>query len=111
MIRMQIVERPGMELFRVLKRAIRTKDLRTFTLERHGTRVVHNRYPGYMKWTDAAGAIACEIRAAEADEEWQLLSAVVGMLARRFPTQAESIHVQLIAPAPAPVKRRRRRKK
>ena len=47
--RMQIVERPGMELFRVLKRAIRTKDLRTFTLERHGMRVVHNRYPGYMK--------------------------------------------------------------
>ena len=54
MIRMQIVERPGMELFRVLKRAIRTKDLRTFTLERHGMRVVHNRYPGYMKWTALA---------------------------------------------------------
>ncbi len=110
MIRMQIVERPGMELYRVIKRAIRSKDLRTFSLERHGARVVHNRYPGFMKWTPAEGAIACEIRAPETNDEWQLLSAVVGMLARRFPTEAESIHVQLIAPPPAPVKKRRRRK-
>ena len=110
MIRMQIVERPGMDLYRVLKRAIRSKDLRTFSLERHGDRVVHNRYPGYMKWTAVDGAIACEIRASVAEEEWQLLSAVVGMLARRFPSEAESIHVQLIAPPPEPPKRRRRRK-
>jgi hypothetical protein len=71
---------------------------------------VHNRYPGFMKWTAVDGAIACEIRAPVAEEEWQLLSAVVGMLARRFPSEAESIHVQLIAPPPEPPKRRRRRK-
>lgn len=111
MIRMQIVERPGMELYRVIKRAIRSKDLRTYALERHGTRVVHNRYPGFMKWTSVDGAIACEIRAPEADDEWQLVSAVVGMLARRFPREAESIHVQLIAPPPEPAKKRRRRRK
>jgi hypothetical protein len=111
MIRMQIVERPGMDLYRVLKRAIRSKDLRTFSLERHGARVVHNRYPGFMKWTAVDGAIACEIRAPVVEEEWQLLSAVVGMLARRFPAAAESIHVQLIAPPAVPVKRKRRKRK
>jgi len=111
MIRMQIVERPGMELYRVIKRAIRSKDLRTFALERHGARVVHNRYPGYMKWLDAAGAIACEIHAPEPTEEWQLLSAGGGMLARRFPRGAESIHVQLIAPPEEPVRRKRRKKR
>jgi len=36
---------------------------------------------------------------------------VVGMLARRFPREAESIHVQLIAPPEEPVRRKRRKKR
>jgi hypothetical protein len=109
-IRMQIVERPGAKLFNLLKRAMRSGDLRTFSLEKRGTRVVHNRYPGYMNWTNAGGIIACEIRSPKNEaEEWQLLSAVVGRLAHRFPEFVESVNIQLAAPPPVSVKRRRKR--
>jgi hypothetical protein len=113
MIRLQIVERPGAKLFSLLKRAIRSKDLRTFALERGGKRVVHIRSPGHMNWTAAEGVIACEIRARSKDEgkEWQLLSAVIGRLADRFPAVVEGINIQLEAPPPEPPKRRKRRAK
>jgi hypothetical protein len=110
MIRLQIVERPGVELFKLLKRAIRSKDLRTFSLEKHGTRVVHIRSPGHMKWTATDGLIACEIASPkDPGKEWQLLSAVIGRLADRFPAAVEAINIQLEAPPPPPKKRKRRR--
>ena len=111
MIRMQIVERPGVKLFSVLKRAMRSGDLRTFSLERHGTRVIHVRSPGFMNWTSAEGIIACEIRSPRDEgKEWQLLSNVVGRLSDRFPDLVESINIQL-APRPAePVKKKRKKR-
>ena len=112
MIRMQIVERPGTKLFGILKRAIRAKDLRTFSLEKGGKRVVHIRSPGYMNWVAVEGVIACEIRTPKDEgKEWQLLSAVVGRLADRFSAQVESVNIQLAAPPPEPVRRKRRRKR
>ena len=111
MIRLQIVERSGARLFGTLKRSIRSKDLRTFSLERSGKRVVHIRSPGYMNWMEAEGVIACEIRTPkDAGKEWQLLAAVVGRLADRFPGAVDSINIQLEAPAPEPKRKRRRRK-
>jgi hypothetical protein len=111
MIRLQIVERPGADLFRLLKRAIRSKDLRTFTLERKGARVVHVRSPGYMNWAPSPGVIACAIKSPkEQGKEWQLLSAVIGRLADRFPAYVAGVNIQLDAPPPAPTKRKRRRK-
>src|SRR5262245_52192540 len=110
MIRMQIVERPGARLFSVLKRAIRSKELRTFTLERHGTRVVHIRSPGYMSWADAEGVVACEIKSPKDEgKEWQLLTNIIGRLADRYPAVVESINIQLAAPPPEPAKRRRKK--
>ena len=111
MIRLQIVERSGAKLFGTLKRAIRSKDLRTFSLERGGKRVVHIRSPGYMNWMEAEGVIACEIRTPRDEgKEWQLLAAVIGRLADRFPALVESINIQLTAPPPEPKKRRRRKR-
>jgi hypothetical protein len=111
MIRMQIVERPGTKLFSVLKRAIRSKDLRTFSLEKGGKRVVHVRSPGFMNWTEIEGVIACEIKAKAKDEgkEWQLLANVIGRLADRFPACVESINIQLAAPPAEPAKKKRRK--
>jgi hypothetical protein len=113
MIRLQVVERPGADLFRTLKRAIRSKDLRTFSLEKGGKRVVHIRSPGYMDWTSLEGMIACEIKARAKDQgkEWQLLAAVIGRLADRFPALVEGINIQLAAPPPEPAKRKRRKKR
>ena len=112
MIRMQIVERPGSDLYRLLKRAIRSKDLRTFSLEKGGARVLHVRSPGFMNWTSAQGIISCEIRSPkEAGKEWQLLTNVVGRLADRFPAVVESINIQLTAPPVEPVRKKRRKRK
>ena len=111
MIRMQIVERPGAKLFSLLKRAIRSKELRTFTLERHGTRVVHIRSPGHMSWTSAEGIIACEVRSPRDEgKEWQFLTNFVGRLADRYPQFVESINIQLTAPPPPPRPRKKRRR-
>jgi hypothetical protein len=109
MVRMQIVERPGVKLFNLLKRAMRSGDLRTFSLERHGKRVIHVRSPGYMNWTSAEGIIACEIRSPRDEgKEWQFLSNVVGRLSDRFPDFVESINIQLAPRAVSPPKRKRR---
>jgi len=109
MIRLQIVERPGTRLFSALKKAIRSKDLRTFSLEKSGKRVVHVRSPGHMDWISVEGVIACEIRTPrDPGKEWQLLSAVVGRLADRFPALVESINIQIAAPPAEPAKRKRR---
>ena len=111
MIRLQIVERPGARLFSVLKKSIRSKDLRTFSLEKGGKRVVHIRSPGYMSWVEAEGVIACEIKTPkDPGKEWQLLTAVIGRLADRFTGLVESINVQLTAPPEAPKKKRRARR-
>jgi hypothetical protein len=113
MIRLQIVARPGVKLFNDIKRAIRTKDLRTFALERRGSRVVHVRAPGFMNWEPTAGGlIACEIRTPkDENQEWQLLEKVVGRLAARFPASVESVSIQLEAPPAEPVRKRRKARK
>ena len=111
MIRLQIVERREADLYRVLKRAIRSRELRTFALERHGGRVVHVSAPGFMNWTASPGVIACEIRSPkEQGKEWQFLGNLIGRLADRYPALVESVNIQLDAPPPAPAKRKRRRK-
>ena len=112
MIRLQIVERPGIRLFSLLKKSIRSRELRTFSLEKGGKRVVHVRSPGYMNWTEIEGVIACEIKSPKDEgKEWQLLSNVIGRLADRFPAEVESINIQLAAPPPEPRKRKRRKKR
>ena len=109
MVRLQIVERPGTRLFMALKKAIRSKELRTFGLERKSTRVVHVRSPGFMSWSYAEGVIACEIKSPkEPGKEWQLLSNVIGRLADRYPALVESINIQLAAPPAEPVRKRKR---
>src|SRR5205085_2623672 len=99
------------KLFSALKRAIRSKELRTFSLERRGTRVVHVRSPGYMSWSDVGGVIACEIRTPRDEgKEWQLLTNFVGRLADRYARMVESINIQLTSPPEAAPKRKKRRR-
>jgi hypothetical protein len=111
MIRVQIVERPEGQLFATLKRAMRGGDLRTFSLEKRGRKVVHQRYPGWMNWSYGEGAITCEILSPhKAQGEWQFLGALVGRLADKFADRVESIHIQPSPPPPAPPTRRRKRR-
>jgi hypothetical protein len=110
MIRVQILERPGAELFLTLKRAMRGGDLRTFSLEKRGRKVVHQRYSGWMNWSSGQGAITCEILSPRKPQgEWQFLGALVGRLADKFADRVESIHIQPSPPLSATGKRGRKR--
>jgi hypothetical protein len=109
MIRLQIVERPGEDLFPTLKEAMRSGDLRTFSLQKRGWKVVHEKYPGWINWSYGQGVITCEILSPrKLGSEWQLLSAFVGRLSHKFASRVESMNIQLTPPEEAKPKRRRR---
>lgn len=50
MIRFQIVEREGVDLYRTLLQAMREGLLRTLHAKNRGRKVVHARYPGWGGW-------------------------------------------------------------
>ena len=111
MIRMQITERDGAELYRALLDAIRTRELRTFTLTRRGRRVEHVRYPGFLNWSHKEGVIDCEVRSPQKPgTEWQLLGALIGRLAHRYAGLVQGITIQFPGAEPAKPARRRRRR-
>ena len=84
MIRLQIVERAGANLFRTLIHAMRSGDLRTFVIAKRGKRVTHRNpgYSGWISWSDSRRVISCEILSPRTPgNEWRLLSALIGRLA------------------------------
>jgi len=112
MIRLQIVERPGVQLYRSLIGAMRSGELRTFIVKRRGKKVTHRNpnYSGWINWSSAGGVISCEVLSPRrAGTEWRLLSALVGRLADKYADQVHSISIQF-PDATAPKKRSRRRR-
>jgi hypothetical protein len=113
MIRLQIVEHSGTDLFRNLIRAMRSGDLRTFIIARRGKKVSHRNpsYSGWINWSYSAGVISCEIVSPRRPgNEWRLLSALVGRLADKFADSVHTISVQF-PDAKAPAKKRPRRRR
>lgn len=95
MIRIRVGEKPNRELFRELRAAMRSGELRTFSLQKRGRKVVHARYPGWMNWSYDQGVITCEVLSPRRPgQEWQFVSAFIGRLADRFAHQIESISIQ-----------------
>ncbi len=111
MIRLQITEHDGADLHKTLIEAMRTGELRTFKVTRRGRRVEHVRYPGWVNWTHKAGVIDCDvISPRKPGSEWQLLGALIGRLAHKYPGLVQSIGIHFPgAEAPKPTRRRRRR--
>jgi len=113
MIRLQIVERDGAKLYSALIAAMRSGELRTFTVTKRGRRVTHvsEDYPGWMSWSFDHGTITCEIMSPRRPgEEWKFLSALVGRLAHKYPDRVHSISIGFPrATDNAPVRRRKRR--
>ncbi len=113
MIRLQIVEQPGVQLYRSLIGAMRSGELRTFIVKRRGKKVTHRNpnYSGWINWSSAGGVISCEVLSPRrAGTEWRLLSALVGRLADKYADQVHSISIQF-PDAKAPRTRRKRRRK
>ena len=112
MVRLQIVERPGADLYRLLIDAMRSGTLRTFAATKRGRRVTHTNpnYPGWMNWAYVDGVIACEVLSPRIPgSEWKMLSALIGRLADKYAAFVHSITIQFPdAAVPKPAKRRRR---
>lgn len=118
MIRFQIVERSGANLYRVLLGAMRSRTLRTFYLTRRGRKVSHANpsYSGWMNWSHSDGVITCEvISPRKPGSEWQLFSAFVGRLAHRFADLIHCVNIQFTESVPVGrrrgVRKRVRRKR
>ncbi len=97
MIRLQIVERAGANLYRILIRAMRSGELRTFVVMRRGKKVTHRNpsYSGWINWSSAGGVISCEILSPRRPgTEWRLLGALIGRLADKYADRVHSISIQ-----------------
>lgn len=99
MIRFQIVEVPGSNLYRMLVRAMRSGELRTFSVEKRGrgSKVTHvnKNYRGWINWSYNDGIIVCEvISPRKPGDEWKLLSALIGRLADKYADKIHSINIQ-----------------
>ncbi len=109
---LQIVEKPGAELFHELQAAMRAGTLQTFLLEKRGRKVVHKNaaYPGWMNWSFQHGVITATILSPnKPGAEWKLLSAFVGRLADRYADRIATLSIQFASePKPAPRRRRKR---
>ena len=114
MIRFQIVERPGANLYKTLIGAMRSGELRTFEATRRGRRIQHKNlsYPGWMTWSEHEGMIDCEVISPQKPgREWQFFSAFLGRLADRYPGFIVAINIQFpiaLAIGRKTVKKRRR---
>ena len=100
MIRFQIFERQGANLYKTLVDAMRAGELRTFEATRRGRRIQHKNvlYPGWMNWRVHDGMINCEvISPRKPGREWQFFSAFLGRLADRYADQILGINIQFPA--------------
>jgi hypothetical protein len=95
MITLQIVEQPESDLFRELKRAMRSHDLRTFSTQNKGKRITHMTYPGHINWSHDGSVITCVVKNPKnPNTEWQLMHAFLGRLADRYAAYIHSINIQ-----------------
>lgn len=95
MIRFQIIERDGAQLYRKLVEAMREGELRTFHVMKRGHKVVHQRYPGWIRWGHSRGVIdGTALSPKRQGNEWQIFSALLGRLAHKYADSIAGISVQ-----------------
>jgi len=102
MIKMQIIEKEGVGLYKDLIDAMRTGKLQTFIISRDRKKVKHTNVtcPGWMKWSNMGGVMVCEIVSPrKLGEEWKLLSAFIGRLADKYPNEIHNISIQFPEPS------------
>ncbi len=97
MIKFQIVEKPNAQLYKTLKKALRTGDLKTLFLMNRGKKVVHKSpgYPGWMNWSHDDGVILCNVISPQKHgEEWKLFSSIIGRLSDKYAHLIHNITIQ-----------------
>jgi hypothetical protein len=114
MIRFQIIETTGANLYKTLVAAMREGELRTFLAKKRGRKVQHTNasYPGWMNWSETGGVISCEVISPnKPGREWQFFSAFLGRLADRYADRVVAINIQFPTAAPRISPRQRRKRK
>ena len=112
MIRFQIIQRSGADLYRSLVTAMRSGALQTFDASKRGAKVTHAKHPGWMNWSVSEGVITCEVLSPrKPGHEWQLFHAFVGRLAARFAPDIAAINIQFPAADPPTLPGRTRQKR
>jgi hypothetical protein len=114
MIRFQIIEKSGANLFKTLVRDMREGNLRTFVAKKRGRKVQHTNksYPGWMNWSEANGVINCEVISPnKPGREWLLFSAFLGRLADRYSDHILAINIQFPSSEQGTEKAGKRRKR
>lgn len=97
MIRLQIVEKRGSNLYKMLVEAMRSGKLQTFYVTKRGRKVTHTNpnYHGWMNWSFAEGVIACEVLSPrKPGDEWKFLHSLIGRLAHKYSADIHSISIQ-----------------
>ena len=92
---LQVVPKPGIKikLKSILKNTERNlRGPHTIFLRLHEGHWKHVKYPGWIKWDQAAGGLlVAEIHTKVKDHEWQMMDAFIGYLDRHMGEQIESI--------------------
>jgi hypothetical protein len=99
MIRFQIIELQE-NLYKTLIEAMRSGELRTFSVSKRGRKVTHRNpnYHGWINWSYHEGVIAGEVLSPhKPGSEWKLLSALIGRLTDRYAERIHSINIQFFA--------------
>ncbi len=95
MITVQIVEHPDTNLHKLLLKAMRSGDLRTFTAHNRGKKLTHMTYAGWINWHRDGHVITCLVKNPRNPKvEWQLMHAFLGRLADRYAGYIHSINIQ-----------------
>ena len=95
MIRLLIIEKSETKLYKKLKEAMFSGELKTFVAQKRGKRIMHRKYPGWMNWSLSSGVIICEILSPQKPgEEWKLFSSFLGRLADKYNKDIHSINIQ-----------------
>lgn len=107
MFRIQIIERER-GLFKTLKDDMRSGSLRTFMMEKRGTKITHTKSPGWITWKRAYGVIVCLVHTRKPGSEWQIISQLIGRLADRYADKVVAINVEFPDPEPPKEERKKR---
>jgi len=99
LVHLQIISRNAADVQAELRTAIEEQHMTTFEIEglRGGLRLRHKRFRGEVWFLPSGGSgpALVTVRSRLPNEEWQLLTALIGRLADRFKNQIAGINIQL----------------
>jgi hypothetical protein len=112
MIRIQVVPRPGVDAWPLLRAKVLHEAATWYWSNRAKSRLRHLQSDGYIEVRHAGGVVIAEVVPKDRRDLFYLAEKFMGRLVAWFEEELAAINVQLLdTPKPAPRKRRTVRKK